>query len=443
MWKERMFGLSPKFIEQVMPLPPQGISEIIICIFDDKKRLRYKSLSRRGEEVEEDSFPLLRDPVNAFDSFVVREAVASQSPVSIAFTYGAGRHKYLYVLPYKRKKGRLYFACVQIVMESNDSSDNVSHVVSALSGDRACLLLVDQDNTVLSAGSRVPEAFGFDLGQLDGMQLANFFTPIDLTIIKNSDADTNESVIKCVFRCVDGSRRDVEIFKFSSANGCYLYGIFDVSRPTFNEEITQVSTRERRRIGQDLHDSIGQLLTGMSLLSRSLANELKRDGCKQHEDAAQISELADDASNQIRQISRGLMLSEVVHHGLFASLCDLAEVIKSSCGMQCEVQIDETVNFVDGAVETHLFRIAQEAVNNSVRHSGASRIDIHVSQAQGRPKLVVQDNGTWKGNQDIGNGVGMKTMEYRASVIGGKLQVGPTESGGTQVVCHLEKSEIV
>ncbi|MBT8042109.1 MAG: sensor histidine kinase, partial [Pontiella sp.] len=245
-----------------------------------------------------------------------------------------------------------------------------------------------------------------------------------------------------VLRCLDGSHRDVELLKYSAADHCMLYAVCDVTRPQLNEEIAQVSTRERRRIGQDLHDSIGQLLTGISLLSRSLANNLRRDGNPGEEDAAQISELADDASNQIRQISRGLMPADIVERGFFASLRDLARITTDSCGIQCEVRLDETVDFNDGAVETHLFRIAQEAVNNAVRHADASQIEIVFSVENGRPQLQICDDGTWKKAADHMSGIGMKTMHYRASVIGGNLTVGAVEEGGTHVVCRLEAEEL-
>ena len=158
---------------------------------------------------------------------------------------------------------------------------------------------------------------------------------------------------------------------------------------------------------------IGQVMTGISLLSRSLANSLKRSGRSEYIDASQISSLADDASNQIRQISRGLIPSEIVQKGLVESLRELACNTQSSCNVKCDVQLDESIDFSDGAVESHLFRIAQEAVSNAVRHSGASRIEISLSGCDGTTVLKVKDDGTWKKLPQNLNGIGLKTMEYR------------------------------
>jgi signal transduction histidine kinase len=93
-------------------------------------------------------------------------------------------------------------------------------------------------------------------------------------------------------------------------------------------------------------------------------------------------------------------------------------------------------------VETHLYRIAQEAVNNAVRHADASRIDIVVTQDNGLPRLEVVDNGTWKETVSDVNGIGMKTMEYRAAAIGAHFKAGAHAQGGTSVVCLLEADDL-
>ncbi|MEE9369739.1 MAG: sensor histidine kinase [Pontiella sp.] len=421
--------------------PPVGVSEIIVCVFDEKKRVLHHFKSNGSEAASGDWFKLLNDPEHAFESFVLREAVATHKSVSVSFTYGEGQSKYLYILPYERNAGNWRFICMQVA--SARPNPGAPSARCALAEDRVCLLLADSQGMVVSVSSKVPQSFGFSSGGLVGMKLSDFFAPADLGMIISCSPDTNESILSCVFHCLDGSKREVEVKKYSSTDGCMLYGICDVTRLQINEELIQVGTRERRRIGQDLHDSIGQLLTGISLLSRSLANSLQRDGNSGDADAAQISELADDANNQIRQISRGLMPSDIVQCGLFPSLENLARITTNSCGLLCEVQLDETVEFADSAVETHLFRIAQESVNNAVRHANATRIDIIVSQSNGMPQLEICDDGMWKGIQKDSGGIGMKTMQYRATAICGQLNIGPSEQGGTTVACRLEVDELL
>jgi|GEM_PF-2729405 len=438
-----MFGRSKKTALVHAPPPPAGISEIILCVFDEKQRVRYGFMSIAEQRPEPNAFQFLNHPELAFENGVLTEAVASHQPVSLALSYGCGLSKYLYVLPYERKRNSWRFVCMQITVDRPNPDAPASSSACNMADEQVFFLLADSRNMVYAASSTVPEALGYTAEMLKGMNLSDFFGPVDLGMINSCSPDTNQAILSCVFNGLDGSRRDVEVRKYSAIDGCTLYGICDVTRPQLQEEVATVSMRERRRIGQDLHDSIGQIVTGMSLLSRSLANGLQRDGHPGHQDAAQISELADDASNQIRQISRGLMPSDIVNRGLFAALHDLARLTQESSGITCEARLDESIRFGDGAVETHLYRIAQEAVNNAVRHSGATRIDIVVAQENGIPELLIQDNGRWQDTAESPGGIGMKTMEYRASVINGLLHIRGGEDGGTSVVCRMEVDELM
>ncbi|MDF7799988.1 sensor histidine kinase [Pontiellaceae bacterium B1224] len=437
-----MFGKPRVVKEKEAPPPPDGVAEIALCVFDKKHRVKYAFRSRDHSVVSGDAFNVLRDPQKAFDNSVLAEAVASNTSALLTFTFGDGVAKYLSVLPYEHKPGKIYYACLQISVQKADDETGMPAYIRALREGRACLLIADAGKTIVSVSANIPEAFGYSRTALEGLQLSDLFGPADLNMISSCSPNTNESILSCSFSCQDQSRRDVEVKKYSTTDGYVLYTICDVTRAQLNEEIAAVTTRERRRIGQDLHDSIGQLLTGISLLSRSLANSLLREKALESDDAVQISELADDANNQIRQISRGLMPSDIVYRGLYPSLRDLAKMTSDSCGFQCAAIIDESIEFSDGAVETHLFRIAQEAVHNAVRHSGGSEIEIIISERNGLPQLEIKDNGSWRNIMENSGGIGMKTMQYRASAINGRLNIGQIAGGGTHVVCRLEAEEV-
>ncbi len=438
-----MFGLSKKTAHKEAYPPPSGVAEIVFCVFDEKHRLLHRFSSNADEYYPTDQFQFLNDSEHAFDYCILREATDTGKPVSLSMGYGEGIRKCLYVLPYECKKQKMRFACLQ-VSRTGDSAEGCGAANGCiLSPDRFFLLLAGPDGSVRSTSSSIPKAFGYAQNNLIGMNLNDLFSSIDLEIITSSAADTADPILSCVFFCPDGARRDVEIRKYSAPDHFTLYAISDTTPAQFAEELSQVTTRERRRIGQDLHDSLGQLLTGISLLSRSLANSLKLLGNGGDTDALQISALADDASNQIRQISRGLMPSEIVQKGLFESLRELADTTTSSCGVPCVASLDVSVELADRAVETHLYRIAQEAVNNAVRHAEASRIDIMIARINGVPRLEIRDDGTWKGNLENRNGIGMRTMQYRASAIGGHLKVGALPEGGSRVACVLETEDVL
>lgn len=434
-----MFGITHN--ETIVAPPSDGISALIFCVADEKFRAHHHFRACRPDEMDEDLFQFMETPSRIAENLMLNDAFRTRSAVSMAFSYGEGQRKYVYVLPYERKRGKWRFACMQVTTAPPDPDAAEQPCVCALADDRVCLLLVDSENTIRSVSSCVPETFGYASGDLTGMALQDLYKTADLAVLQACTPDTNESILGCTFACMDGARREVEIRKFSSADKCTLYGICDVSPRQRMEEFAEVTSRERRRIGQDLHDSLGQIVTGISLLSRSLSNGLRRDGHGGSGDASQISELADEASNQIRQISRGLMPSEIVQRGLYESLRELARTTSGTCGVLCEAHLDDSLAFPDVAVETHLYRIAQEAVNNAVRHAEANRIDIVVSEINGMSQLDVVDDGCWVEPEDGVVGIGLKTMEYRASAIGGQLHVGTSSKGGTQVVCRLEVDE--
>lgn len=434
-----MFGITHN--EIIVASPPEGISALIFCVVDEKLKAHHHFRACRPHEMDEDEFQFMETPNRIAENPILKDALRSRTAVSVALSFGAGQRKYIYVLPYERKKGKWRFACLQVTTATPDPDTAEQPCVCALAEERMGLVLVDSMHAIRSVSSRVPESFGYAAEDLVGLKLQELFQHSDIEVLQACSADTNESILGCRFLCLDGSRREVELKKFSATDKCTLYGICDVSPRQRMEEFAEVTARERRRIGQDLHDSIGQMVTGISLLSRSLSNSLKRDGHNGGGDASQISELADETSNQIRQISRGLMPSDIIQHGLYASLRKLARSTTDSCGIVCEARFDDSLEFTDVAVETHLYRIAQEAVNNAVRHAEASRIEIIIGEINGMSQLDVVDDGRWIEPEANVAGIGLKTMEYRASAIGGQLHIGTNQQGGTQVTCRLENDE--
>lgn len=421
--------------EAVIQTVPSGTEEMILCSVDEKRRVRYRLRAGGPVEIQEGLFNVLDGSSRTVDHPLLKDAFDSGESVSFVFSHAAGLKKYVYLLPYEYKQRR-YAACVQVTAASA-RPDPSGERGCALAENRAGLLLIDAAHEVRKASPSLPPSFGYVPEDLVGMMFRDLFPAPDFERIKARPADTNEPIPHCTFYCVDGSKRDVEIRKFSLPDGFMLYAVCDVSPRQRGEELVEVSARERQRIGQDLHDSIGQTLTGISLLSRSLANQLNRGGHAGSEDASMISGLADEASNQIRQISRGLMPADVVQNGLFAALRELARVTTGSCGIACDARMDDTIRFPDVAIETHLYRIAQEAVNNAIRHSGARRIEIVVSEDGGIQLLEIIDDGQWAEPASRTIGMGLQTMEYRATAVGGRLSISSLPQGGTRVACEL------
>lgn len=203
---------------------------------------------------------------------------------------------------------------------------------------------------------------------------------------------------------------------------------------------------KQRRIGQDLHDSIQQDLAGLGMLAQTLVESLRKSaserdaiGARQPEELA--SSLVDGivrAHEQVRVIARGLVPSGLESNGLMNALSELALQVDVLEGITCVFKCEQPVILEDGVVSTHLFRIAQEAVTNALKHAQAEHILIELELNGGQPILRIADDGIgFEGKGLDGNGIGVRTMGYRASLIGGSLAVEPVESGGTVVTCRL------
>jgi Signal transduction histidine kinase len=208
-------------------------------------------------------------------------------------------------------------------------------------------------------------------------------------------------------------------------------------------ELLNVSNKERWQIGEDLHDGLGQYLTGILYLATSLRNQLVGLGNDEAETATRIAESADNALNHMRSIIRGLCLVPSEPEGLMTALSALAANTMNIYPIECTFTCDVPVTISDYTVVSHLFYIAQEAVCNAVKHSTCTTIHITLSQCRDRVKLLIRDNGnglSMKSGEQ--SGMGLRSMRYRASIMGAKLEIRGTAGKGTTVSCQLPASRL-
>jgi PAS domain S-box-containing protein len=212
----------------------------------------------------------------------------------------------------------------------------------------------------------------------------------------------------------------------------------DISeRKRLEQEILEISDREKRRIGQDMHDSLGQLLTGIGFKSKSLENKLAAKQVPEGTIAKQIADLVTQAIMQARGLARGLQPVEPRPAGLMSALQELALNVQDLFPVSCTFNCPQVVEIADPALATHLYRIAQEACNNAVKHGRAKEIVIELTRADGVITLTVTDNGVgFAQPSGAAKGMGMQIMRYRAAVIGGSVTVRPNGSKGTVITCQ-------
>lgn len=209
------------------------------------------------------------------------------------------------------------------------------------------------------------------------------------------------------------------------------------------KEILEISSREQQRIGHDLHDGLSQQLAGIALLSKVLHQRLEAKSLTEASDARRIVDLVNDTIAQTRNLARGLSPVQLEEQGLLAALEELALGVENFHSVSCRFRCADKILIEDHATATHLYRIAQEAVNNALRHAEPSKIDIELKRSNEHCTLTVRDNG--KGIADDlagGDGMGFHIMQYRARMIDASLDIRRAPKGGTMVVCKLTNESV-
>jgi len=203
-------------------------------------------------------------------------------------------------------------------------------------------------------------------------------------------------------------------------------------------ELLEISERERQRMGQDLHDGLGQQLTGMELLCRTLARSLEKRRLPESETARVLIAQLRAAVEQTRALAHGLVPVIDSPNGLMLALQDFAANAELLFGIRCVFQCTEPVLIEEHTTAVHLYRIVQEAVSNAVRHGKARRITILLRKGQRGTSLTVSSDGVaFKAPPESHSGIGLRIMRYRAEMSGALLAIERGESGGTRVSCVL------
>jgi signal transduction histidine kinase len=208
------------------------------------------------------------------------------------------------------------------------------------------------------------------------------------------------------------------------------------ARKALEQEILEISNREQRRLGSDLHDGLGQELTGLSLLLKGLEVQLSRESPQYLSQVMKISDLLARAIQSTRSLARGLAPVNLERGGLPEALRHLAVRCTDMYSMQCTFSNggQKLPDLEEGAA-THLYRIAQEATTNAARYARAKSIDIELRTTGRKLELSIADDGIGlsAGLAKGRPGMGLKIMEYRARMLGGTINF-EEPGAGTRIV---------
>ncbi len=209
-------------------------------------------------------------------------------------------------------------------------------------------------------------------------------------------------------------------------------------RQRLEKRVQEIGTRQQQRIGQELHDGVGQELTGLGYLAASLHRKLRATDSPEAESAAELAQAIPNALGQIKAIVKGLIPLEVGARDLVPAIRAMAANIEERTGISCSYESNGSISVQDDNVAVQLYRIAQEAVTNAVKHAQADHIELAMSVDSQTLVLEVRDDGVGiASHADNSSGSGMHIMRHRADVIGGTLTVERRDRGGTLIICSL------
>jgi len=317
----------------------------------------------------------------------------------------------------------------------------------------AIVLVLDAKGRIVRINPYMEEISGYQLDDVKGKDWFSTFIPkrnrdrmrrLFMATVGKAQrrGDADPIILK------DGREREIEWYdkRLEDAAG-NLIGLLAIGqditeRRKLEKEISEISNREQQRIGQELHDGLGQELTGLGYLAETLYCDLQLRGVAEAAMANNLAGGIEHALAQVRTIAKGLVPVEIAAAGLISALEQLADDTEQRCGIICRLHCDEPAPVGDTATATQLFRIVQEAVNNAAKHALAKTITIELKTDDSQITFEVRDDGVGIPH-DLSRttGMGLRIMHHRAGVIGATFNVESADGGGTIVTCSLPRSD--
>ena len=315
------------------------------------------------------------------------------------------------------------------------------------------IITIDQQGVIESVNPAAERLFGYSATELIG-QNVTLLMPAPYgdehghylsTYLKSGVKHVLSRGRELPARRKDGSVFPIELSVSEVHDGkIWFTGIVhDLShRRALERQILEVSAQEQQRIAQELHDGVGQELTGLTLMADALGKRLRPTA--ERKLAAKLAQGLERVHQQVRMLCRGLVLTDLDPSALHLALEELAATTTEQTGVECTLECPQTIPIPDSQTARHLYRIVQEAVSNALRHGRPRHIWISLRSAEEGLQVRVRDDGVGVAAQGGGEqGMGIPTMQYRAGMIGGILQIGPAEGGGTLVTCTLSRRQHV
>ncbi len=296
---------------------------------------------------------------------------------------------------------------------------------------------LDPRGVVIEAEGEKLARYGMSPASMVGQTLAGLYPQLKPAVAEALRGGAVNSVLTARH---PGGEWFADMFLFfdhETGQGALFFGCDITQRKLVERELLRISDAEKDRIGSDLHDGLGQYLTGISCLSAALRDKLQIERRPEAEEADTISSLVQEAIAQTRALARGLCPVQLETSGLETALEDLTFQVQRLHGLDCRFEPTGRID-VETSVAIHLYRITQEAINNAIKHAGAKRIVVRADFSREHHVLSIEDDGCgFAPSPEQGPSSGLSLMPYRAAMIGGTLTVTSQPNAGTKVECRF------
>jgi len=343
---------------------------------------------------------------------------------------------------------RIFTGFVRDITERKEAERALLHFAAMVESSEDAIVGKTLESRITSWNRGAEKIFGYTWKEMKGRHISILIPderadeePMILERIKRGESVEHYETVR---RRKDGKLIDISvtISPIHDADGKVI-GASKVARDIterkrLQKEILEISDREQRRIGQDLHDGLCQQLAGIELMSQAVAQKLADKHGEHSKQVAEIAGHVRDAITHTRSLARGLSPVTLESEGLMSALQELATNTAKFFNVVCRFEFVRPVEVPDHAVATHLFRIAQEAVSNAIKHGKATHIVIQLKKSYDRVCVMVKDNGSGLPTEvSKSKGMGLRIMQSRAGMIGGNLTIENNRGKGACVVCSI------